>query len=67
MTGRLTEANAGHEERALAEVESLLVTLGQTWQETLARQSMPAAQPGWLPSRPLIPGIPSSSRSASNR
>jgi len=38
MTVRLTEANLRRDDRALAEVESLLETLASGWKETRARQ-----------------------------
>ena len=43
MTLRLTEANVRQQDAPLAEVESLMNTLGQAWQETRARQSAAAA------------------------
>jgi flagellar protein FliS len=43
MMRRLTEANLKQQDGPLAEVESLLSTLGQAWQEARKRQA--AAQP----------------------
>lgn len=49
MTLRLTEANVRQQDGPLAEVASLLATLGQAWHETRARQAAvqvtPAAPP----------------------
>jgi flagellar secretion chaperone FliS len=39
MTVRLTEANLRRDDKALAEVESLLETLSAGWKETRARQA----------------------------
>lgn len=39
MTLRLTEANLRRDDKALAEVESLLETLASGWKETRARQA----------------------------
>ena len=39
ITMRLTEANVRQQEAPLAEVESLLGTLGQAWEETRAQQA----------------------------
>lgn len=44
MTLRLTEANIRQQEGPLVEVESLLSTLGQAWQEARTREAK-AAQP----------------------
>ena len=49
MTLRLTEANIRKQDKPLAEVESLLSTLSQAWQEARAKQAaavQPPATPG---------------------
>ena len=50
MTLRLTEANIRQQEAPLIEVESLLATLSQAWQEARAREAktpQPVAAPVW--------------------
>lgn len=51
MTRRLTEANLKQQDAPLAEVESLLSTLGQAWQEARAQQATAshAAPTGTVP------------------
>lgn len=55
MTVRLTEANARQQEEPLAEVQSLLVTLGQAWQEAKAQQT-PVPAPAAVPPAPTWQG-----------
>ncbi|MBZ5575018.1 MAG: flagellar export chaperone FliS [Acidobacteriia bacterium] len=56
MTLRLTEANVRQQDGPLAEVQSLLTTLGQAWQETRARQSAVAVHPAVpAPDTPATP------------
>jgi len=50
MTRRLTEANIRQQDGPLAEVESLLATLSQAWQEARAREAK-ASQP--VPAAPV--------------
>jgi len=61
MTLRLTEANVRQQDGPLAEVQSLLNTLGQAWHETRARQSAPvhAAAPVHpeVPAHPAAPPV----------
>ena len=45
MTVRLTEANLRRDDKALAEVESLLETLASGWKETRARQAAGSQAP----------------------
>ncbi|HLK49885.1 MAG TPA: flagellar export chaperone FliS [Bryobacteraceae bacterium] len=45
MTLRLTEANIRQQDAPMAEVESLLMTLSQAWQEAKAKQAAPAEVP----------------------
>jgi flagellar protein FliS len=51
MMLRLTEANLRREDKPLAEVESLLSTLGQAWQQ--ARSLQTAATPAVMPAAPV--------------
>src|SRR6185437_3977690 len=53
MTLRLTEGNVRQQDAPLAEVESLLVTLDQAWQEARTKQA--AAQPTPAPAAPATP------------
>ena len=54
MTVRLTEANIRQEDAPLAEVERLLVTLTQAWQEARALQEKSAA----AQQQPVAPSVP---------
>lgn len=49
MTLRLTEANLRRDDKALAEVESLMETLASGWQETRARQAASFEAPAPVP------------------
>jgi flagellar protein FliS len=49
MTLRLTEANIRKQDGPLAEVQNLLATLSQAWEETRKRQTAPPASPAIPP------------------
>lgn len=51
MTVRLTEANIRKQDGPLAEVQNLLTTLSQAWEETRKRQTAPPAPPA-VPANP---------------
>jgi flagellar secretion chaperone FliS len=51
MTVRLTEANIRKQDGPLAEVQNLLATLSQAWEETRKRQTAPPVPPA-VPANP---------------
>ncbi len=53
MMFRLTEANIRQQDAPLAEVESLLATLGQAWQEARTRQAAGTKEAAPVPPAPV--------------